>query len=244
MEIPLIIEDAISPLPAKSFPGYTHHMEHILGIHINLPKELHSRIVKNKRALGIEYSSNYESTPHVTLYLSRFPKKNFAHLTHALCRTTRSLVPFRMTVKEPAWETTSEGNPFVALACARTKPLMMLHRTVLRTANTLRERLIRSKDEERIRNGQLVGEKKRLTLRYGYARVLRQYHPHITYGEILEKTTRLPALKRRVHTKTKELIGTQWKVDRFVVGLSLYDVRKQRYVRTIKKTTIELSLPG
>lgn len=194
-------------------------MEIVLTITVPLPKPYANKVERLQRKY---FGVRLVDEPHITLYLCKFPQKNYDKLLEAFA--AHKLKRFPVTISDIKIE------KLFYFYEARGTALNQLHKKVLRTANPYRENLIRHKDLIRIKNGQLDKSKIRRLLAYGYTQVLSGFNPHITLGT---KAVTIPkALLRIPQTK---YIATS-----FVVSLCKYYEDTDAYV-TMKKQVFRLT---
>lgn len=115
--------------------------------------------------------------PHVTLYMTEFPAKNLGRIKQLLQRIASKTRPFSM---RPDVQRLHRG--YVDISFRRTREVVQLHSSVVRTLNPLREGLMRSKDRRRLKG--LTLREQRSLRRYGYNRALSGFIPHLTFTKL------------------------------------------------------------
>ncbi|MFZ5391144.1 MAG: 2'-5' RNA ligase family protein [Patescibacteria group bacterium] len=208
-------------------------MENTLGIHINLPSQLVLSIKKAKDRVGLEYWGNYNFDPHITLYLSRFSRKNFSKLVSGL--TNLSVRPFKLRISSVMFAQ-EEGGVFCYLSVARSVNLLKLHKLVVNSANGLRENLLRQKDVFKIKKGYYNATQEGYIKKYGYLRVLKFFNPHVTLGQVANNEFDKKKFRDLFIIFRNRII----EVNSLTVGLYSYDNKKGIYRKEILSRSISL----
>ena len=119
--------------------------------------------------------------PHLTLYMTEFPKKNLRQIKQLLHRIASQTRPFLL---RPATQRSHRG--YVDISFQRSRAVLQLHKTVVRTLNPLREWLIRPKDKRRFK--ELTLSERRSLKCYGYNRALFGFIPHLTLTKLRKES--------------------------------------------------------
>lgn len=202
--------------------------ELILGVHCLLPKKFSSKISALKKKCDFLAPSPFD--PHITLYLSKFPKNNFEKAVVGV--RERNERKFFLRARRIKVEN-SGIKGFCFLDLRKSSPLMKIHKEVVFSLNRLRNKQIRSKDVKRIKLGKYSKAEIRNIQKYGYARVLKFFQPHITLGEVSIQNDKL-------EKHFKPLFGQKFEIKQLVVGLYEYDTVKDKYTRNYIEQEIPL----
>jgi len=209
-------------------------MENIIGIHLNISKDISSIIDYAKKKIHLEYTSNYNYEPHITLYLAKFPKNKFNTLIKTI-----ALIKIEPFVIELGKFKTNHNNKnkqiFFYINLKKSKELYKLHKKILQTANHLRGNALRIKDQERIKLGKYSKLETQYIKKYGYLRVLRFYKPHITLGATPAASKKIMPIKKYLNKKLEIINGKTCNVNVITVGLYTLDTKHGRYLKTISK---------
>lgn len=135
-----------------------------------------SRKLKNKRGLFVLDGNNYY--PHITIYMTEFPKKNIKSVKAVLRDIAVKTKPF--LIKADRYRQSKDGS--VDMGFKRTKEILVLHKKVIQFINPLREGLIRPKDSARFK--QFSKQKQKNLRSYGYDNVSSQFIPHLTFTKL------------------------------------------------------------
>lgn len=211
-------------------------MEKILGIHINAPPRVERAIDKVRHHVE-RYFGSQEYAPHITLYLARYRASAFHLLVQQL--TTNPAPSCKVIIGGLLVERLVDGRWFLALKVRRTPLLLRQHTQLIRRANELRGGLIRTKDQARIQNDEYSAVEKKRIMKYGYSRVMSEFHPHFTIGTIDAKFSRAEAVKK-VKKYLEPLQGLTWVPSEVVVGLYDFDTRRGRYTGRPREATVHL----
>lgn len=216
--------------------------EYVLGVHIDLPDHISQAILQARTELSIaSYWGNYEITPHITIYVTAFPEAVFTDCKQTLKRLDTTVFEIKLT-NIAIVENKNRNNIFVMLALESSNALTNFHKTIVKTINPFREGLIRSKDQERIKNNQYSPEEVAVIKKYGYLRVFDRFTPHITIGELPDPNTELI---KNLHNELKEITNTSFLVTQYVVGLYKYNSNRNDYdYNESKPKIIPLKNPG
>lgn len=211
-------------------------IETTLGIHLDVPHDI-GRCLTRVRRGATPYPGSQRLTPHLTLYLARFPASEFNALRAVLAR--RKLPQCRLSIIGPYTERLANGSVFVGARIRRTPTLMALHRIIVTTANRLRHGMLRTKDLTRLKQGYFSAHGSSIIRRYGYLRVLSNFVPHVTIGTV-------PSTRdlNRIKTAFKKSATRTWIAHGLIVGLYRYDTSRQRYETRCRKTRIPLQDRG
>ena len=202
-------------------------MEIIVTINIAIPARLSRKILKLIDSAGISYS-NYTSTPHITLHLASFPEKNYISLYKDL--RSISIAPLTLKlISVGITENKARNNSFISLKTNQTKALYSLHKQIVHIVNKHREGLIRKKDLLRIKKGTYSKKGISYIKRFGYARILDYFQPHISIGECSKDNKNLDEFKGTLNNFCAEIKNT--KIPVLYINLSLYeyDNKKDKY---------------
>lgn len=125
--------------------------------------------------------------PHVTLYMTEFPKKNIALVKHTLREYLHRGRHFHLTFDR--YRHSRKG--FVDARFKRREKIVQLHKEIVQILNPFREGLLRKRDKERF---QSENKQRQKNLRlYGYRDAFSLFSPHLTF-------TRLKNPNRRIVT--------------------------------------------
>ncbi|MBI4281218.1 2'-5' RNA ligase family protein [Candidatus Uhrbacteria bacterium] len=153
-----------------------------------------SRRFKKQGGLYVLDGKNY--FPHVTLYMTEFPKKNLPAIKEALHDVITRTTSFPLTFSRNYHDAPSG---FIVAHFRTTKAITTLHRRIVRACNPFREGLIRPRDQEALLT--LTKRQQQNLLRYGYRDVYTLYHPHCTFS-------RLPPLTHNLYTLLSKKLPT------------------------------------
>lgn len=207
--------------------------EIILFIKIAIPLEISRIIARAKKSAGVASFPGVRFSPHITLYLCRFPQSNMP----SLLRSMRKFKSHRFTVTiERAVRGLTAKQPYYFLKVKRDQNLFLLHNDIVRLANGLRRNLIRLADRERLSLGFYSASEIRTIKRYGYPLVRSQFQPHITIGPDRDGGGQFDALKR----KLLKIAGKSFWVDSVDVRLQLFDVSRRKYNGVLERHKIIL----
>ncbi|KKU48192.1 hypothetical protein A3H10_01225 [Candidatus Uhrbacteria bacterium RIFCSPLOWO2_12_FULL_46_10] len=208
--------------------------EIILFIKISVPSQFSKIIMRAKKLAGIVSFSGYRFSPHITLYLCRFPRSNMPALLRAAQKLKRR--HFALTIESASKGLTAE-RPYYFLKIKGNQNLFLLHNDIVRSANSLRNGFIRSVDHERLSLGLYSAMETRMVKKYGYPMVKSQFQPHITIGlAVLNDRRQFNELKRNL-LKTA---GKSFWVNSFDISLQIFDVSLRQYVGTLERHKITL----
>ena len=211
-------------------------MEYILTIRIPLPLKVKKVISREKKRLVTKYGSGYESEPHITLYLGRYSKSGFSRLVEYI--ETVSIKSFNISLLNPGVTMSkNRSTKFFFLDVSSKKQIHDLHTRVLKAVALYRGSLLRRKDQNRVRQG-LFSKKEVSNLnKYGYARVLKLFSPHITLGEV--GTDRAGPKLSDLRKNLASIKGVNFAVDRIV--LMLYEKESEKIkARLLEKSVLKL----
>lgn len=184
-------------------------MEIVLTVTIPLPQQYGDKVERLQRKY---FGIRLVDEPHITLYLCKFPAKNYTKLLEAF--TTYKFEKVPMVISNVKTE-----KQFYFYEVKSTK-LNLLHRKILKIANPYRAGLIRHKDLQRSKSGQIDGRKKKRLLTYGYTQVLSGFNPHVTLGTsntpIPKTLLRIPKMKHIATTLTVSLCKYYEDTDAYV----------------------------
>src|SRR3989338_4974090 len=153
--------------------------EIILFIKISVPSQFSKIIMRAKKLAGIVSFSGYRFSPHITLYLCRFPRSNMPALLRAAQKLKRR--HFALTIESASKGLTAE-RPYYFLKIKGNQNLFLLHNDIVRSAYRLRNGLTLSIDRERMSRNLYSAEETKMVKKYGYPMVKSQFQPHITIG--------------------------------------------------------------
>jgi 2'-5' RNA ligase len=211
-------------------------MEKIIGIHFNIPKPTGNIILRATKHADIDYPGNYGYEPHITLYLCRFPAKNFHKLINQISKF--EFQPINLKITKVSIQRENNGQAFLSLTFTENKQIKKLHRQILQLANKLRGDLIRLKDQQLIKQGAFSKKALDYLTKYGSQRVLSLYIPHITLGEVAWPKARTTA--KKLNQFLPLLKKTPLTLSRLTVGLYNYDNKKTEYTKVIREEKIPL----
>lgn len=156
--------------------------EYIVSIRITFPEKISVVLKQEKDRFVREYGSGYTSSPHITLYLGRYTEDGFPELIEDLRKLP--MKPFAISLLKPKVIREGSQHNLYIVDVSNKEHLRELHARVLEIAIRYRSPLLRAKDQQRLDQG-LYGNIERENLnRYGHARVLHLFEPHITLGEV------------------------------------------------------------
>jgi 2'-5' RNA ligase len=209
--------------------------ETVLGIHINVRSDVAAAVKKLQKKHHLFYPGNYDLDPHLTLYLARFTRSDIAVLKKQLLRA--KLQPVQLKIDRLRCQPFNSG-VYSSLGIVRQPRLSQLHEQIVKMANALRGNRIRMKDLQRMREGQFSSAEVRTIKKYGYLRVGRRFHPHLTLG----LSASLPDKYAQLKSAAYPLKGIGWTASKLIVGLYLYDYTRKDYVSVIREDEIPLGL--
>jgi len=158
-------------------------MEFIISIRIAFPENITAILEREKNRFVGEYGSSYTSAPHITLYLGRYIEEGFPRLIEDLRKLP--LEPFTISLLKPEMIVEKElQRNFYFVDISNKETLRELHAKILPIAARYRSTQLRTRDQQRLDQGVYGNEERENLSRYGGARVLNLFEPHITLGEI------------------------------------------------------------
>lgn len=202
-------------------------METILGVHVELPKAISKNIRRFRHTSKNFVLASYPFTPHITIFLCRFPKRNFAKLMKRLTQLRLDATTLMIAGSRDALH--AGTSTFLMLTIKKTAGLSALHTAVVQAASALRDHRLRKKDALRLLEQSLSRRNRTYLLRYGYFRVLKNFKPHITVG-VFSNT-----LDSRQRSWLRHLKGTLFTPKHLVVGLYRYDERNGRSTSAVER---------
>ncbi len=215
--------------------------EHIVGVFIPLPSSVLKRTTAAKRWFGHKWRDiRTISDAHITLQFAKFPKtkKGFDLFVDDL-RAHHLVAPTVIFAGAKTHKNNIDGGQFFFLDIKKTEDLYALHKKVLAIAKPYQKGLIRKKDILRLKENRFSKREIGYVKRYGYARVLQNFEPHISFGQV--PSASIKEQRRMVNTLKQKLGDTQ--KSRFVppyliVGLYGYD--KGNYTGIIHEVRVRL----
>lgn len=128
-----------------------------------------AKLAPTKSVVGLETSQ----TPHVTLYVSRFPERNLPKLLDIVKEIASLHAPvcFSSTGVNVKWR-------YVGITLALTDEIKKIHEEVVRSLNGLREGHTKYKETDSF--DAMTPEELENIKTWGYAHVMNLYIPHIT----------------------------------------------------------------
>lgn len=160
-------------------------------------------LVAAKEFLTTKYASHYGMSPHLTYVLGPFPRYNLKTLEVMLDEYFANLTQFNIVPHgvelEPKYQ-------FFSLPVTD-KQVMVLHTELLGLINKQRDGCVRTKDIVRFDKGLLSEKEVELIKNYGYFRVLSNFVPHLTLGDVETSTIDLPKVQRRLASILSQVIG-------------------------------------
>lgn len=207
--------------------------ETVLGIHLNVRRDIAKKVRGIQKAFGLVYSGNYQYVPHVTIYLSRFRQSDFAVLHKKIIGA--KLRPIRLTITGLSVAPNRRGY-FISLGMTEKPKLKRFHMKIVRIANQLRGNRLRSKDIQRIREQVYTLAEIKAIRKYGYLRVYERFHPHATLGNVPAQYKHISQLQKKVQT----LKGKSFIAKEVVIGLYAYDKSRHDYTKVIRERAIPL----
>lgn len=161
-------------------------MNYQLGIYVDLPREWLEEIGKIKGSM--KQPTDNTVAPHVSLYICAFKKENFINSYRAIKNINQK--SFKISIGKIA-----NDKGFYYLDIDPQRLLNNLHKIILHKVNPLRNGLIRTKDKQRLNAGYYSKKQQQYLHKYGYARVLDSFVPHITLGiskyDLMEKLNKI-----------------------------------------------------
>ncbi len=205
-------------------------MEKALAITIGLPTTLKSQV---KTLQDEFFEKRFIQDPHITLYLCKFPARNFKKVVATL--ETVPLSDFEIKVGSIAIDPSKNGKLFYYYKIVGPE-IHTLHKKILKVCNLYRDGLIRTKDKNRIARGDYTKREMSRLEKYGYTQVLGYLNPHITLGDSVMLSKKA---KQSFEKKAKKLIGQTFQVG--IVYACLYDFdNTQNSYHRLKKEIIDL----
>ncbi|MGD8744472.1 MAG: 2'-5' RNA ligase family protein [Candidatus Woesebacteria bacterium] len=157
-------------------------------------------IAKAKKYLK-KYDNRYDLPPHLTYAISPFPEKNLKKVEKESDKYFKNLKSFSFKIGKLEFD---ERKNFFYLPI-KSKKVMRIHKDMLELLNKYREGYIREKDLERIEKGLLNPEEIKLIKKYGYFRVLDNFIPHLTIGNVEAKKEEIVNIKNELIEILKNL---------------------------------------
>ncbi len=145
-------------------------------------KQLTNEFIKLSQKISSKVPSKInlnasDEIPHLTLYLSRYPKRNVPKVIDAIFKVALSTKPFRLKLTQKSCH--SSGTIFID---AEISPeLFTLHEKLVDELNTFREGLYN--DDEMKLPGRTKKIRKNL-IEYGMWAVKQDYVPHVSVGRV------------------------------------------------------------
>ncbi len=143
--------------------------------------------LKLKAQKGLFVLDDKKFFPHITLYMTEFPKKNLAAVKVAVQDIARSTKPFPLSATEY-----HQQRGFIDVRFRKTRALADLHARLIQELNPLREGLLRPRDAARF--SQFPKWAQRNLRRYGYDYVFDRFPPHLTFSKLGEPQARITVL--------------------------------------------------
>lgn len=195
-------------------------MEYIFAVYIPIPRRISQKIVRAEKAFALDY--NLKTEPHLTLHMARFHKRNFAKVFKALQREKFQKFSLELTSLRMI-KNNLRDNQFIFIGLKDRKQIYALHKKVIAIAEKYRDGLIRTKDIKRLKDGLYTKQEKAYLQKYGYARVLKNFDPHISIGHVENERANalFSGLSKILYPTAKE----KFAVNSIIVGLYERDVR-------------------
>jgi hypothetical protein len=212
-------------------------MEKIIGIHLDIPRNAVNIITDALRKTKIRYPRNYSYVPHITLYLCRFPARQFPKLVKSIA--SRKIPAVYLHINKVSGQKQKNSKTFLSLVFRRSVPIQRLHRQIVLSANKLRGSLIRTKDQKRLKQDYFSKQEEMYLKEYGSPRVLALYKPHITLGEVPLSAVRQSMA--RFNPFLRKLKKMELPLATLVVGLYEYDNYRLKYTKVIQEKKISLN---
>ncbi len=214
-------------------------IEHLIGVHIPLPKKLVREIQKLSKRLNFPYQSYYGLPPHITLHLARIEKNGFPRLVSSIAKLP--VKPFSVRLTSLMCDTKSRRVPiFIAKKIYKSQTLLHFHERIVHATNTVRSGLIRTKDLKRIQEGLYTKEEIAYIHKYGYLLVMKNYVPHISLGAIHEPTskTQQRQIQKTIRQHADALRGYTFSCEKIIVGLYPFETTTGKFIprKRIEKT--------
>lgn len=185
-------------------------MNYQIGIYLLLPKEWEEVIGEIKRSL-LPISINY-TIPHLSLYSCVIKKEDFEIIVNQLKNINRK--PFSITLSKV---NVNIDDGYYFLDVPLHDELLNLHKEIINIVNPIRKGLIRQKDIDKIENGFYSDKQINYINKYGHARVLDLFKPHITFG--ISKISNHDKLTIDLSDKVKTIKSKSFEVKEITVGL-------------------------
>jgi len=125
-------------------------------------------------AFETDFNLGDKYIPHMTIYQTAYPEKNYESILSTLENVSSELSPF-----EVEFNAFSPLFGFVFLDAVKTAELVNLHNTVVDELNPLREGNLFSEDIERLKDPNFPADFKESLRTYGF-KAKDMYSPHIT----------------------------------------------------------------
>ena len=138
------------------------------------------QLAKAKNYLAVKYGNIYNFAPHATLSICPFPQYNLKKVIPRLETVIRDQSVFRCTLGTILFE---PKRRFYSIPIEG-DTLFSFHQELFLLSNEYRDGYVREKDVEKIAKHERTDEEVELIEKYGYFRVMENYHPHITIGNI------------------------------------------------------------
>lgn len=155
------------------------------NVAVNAPLSVAKKAIAISRALRrrgtlfmLDGKTHY---PHVTMYMAEYPLKNIPEVIARLAKIFSSVRSFPM--KSLEYHQGAIG--YVDVSFGRSPEISRLQKLIVRTLNPLREGLLRSADQKKLR--MLPAAQRKSIRRYGYRSVGKEYRPHLTLTRLVKR---------------------------------------------------------
>lgn len=170
-----------------------------VGVDLKLPK-----LNKIKEYLHKNYNNKYNFPAHIGITLIPINNKCASDAILHCKNYFTNHKPIKVKLSKIIYEPNSL-NPDETMITIKviSKELKQIHKDLLISLNkNYRDRRIRQKDYQRIKQGILTGGKLQNVINYGFAYVLKLYNPHLTIGSIPTKFV-TKELKQKISNQLK-----------------------------------------
>lgn len=211
-------------------------IETTLSVVIRPSEDIAQKILDVKKETSVSYPDHEDSFPHISLYFCNFNENNYADLINIL--KGAQIKSRKITLGDLDFtENKKRGYIFSSFSLVEMDELQKMHEQIVNLINPVRQGLVRYRDEERYKKGEMTEEDYDRTKKYGFQYFMDKYHPHITLG-VIEKheSYRKELLKKKLGV----LSGKTFIADSIFIRLKRRTVPEGDVVS--KTDSVEISL--
>ncbi|MFH0952228.1 MAG: DUF1045 domain-containing protein [Patescibacteria group bacterium] len=169
-------------------------------------------LAQAKTYLRDNFGNIYNQPPHITYSLIPIKGVYLEPLKEEIDRYFLNTNKFDLQLTDLMTDT-DKDDEFISIHFADDSAIRKIHADILTITNKYRNGYIRTKDLKRINDGVYTSDKIDNIKKYGYSRVLDDYHPHITIGNITSEGADLEGLEKDIKKQLAEVINSQLVID-------------------------------